>query len=611
MWRKYLLALFLVLATFGRSDALRPPELVFETGSYGSGPGQFLYPSDIAADETGRIYIADGNNDRILVFDAATGRYISSSAHSCPRNVEFDPSVSGGRLYVNVENGMNGYRRDGGLDISVRGFEALGIAVGKDGFIYVSDFSRSRVLKISPSGQIVGVWGSEGYGDTEFYYPSGIGVDGDGNVYVMDYMRTIRKFTRDGVFIRRWELRGWARDSAEADISGTGPYPLSLAVDKNGRVYAEDDGFPARVVVFDSEGTELFSLATGRENDVESFGIGVDRTGGVYVGSTRLRPGPDDTIISEASLRKFQYPAPSPSAISLPFDDSTWPADETIIHHEGSEWHGIYAPSSQEILRYTLPEPRDGNTGNNYYVSGGFQRSDLFAVDFGSSVPGFRDGRSVVPVTAIADGTRVRSDRGSGSGYVLLRHDFPLVTEDNFVNSHTNEFWYSGYMHLTGIDPNKTEYACGEAIGIMSNVGTRAIHLHFAVYDEDGYSFSPLLLGERYVEAIEFAVLEDGDPFFKYPLRAADTEIPALQIETKYRTNKDPWYTSYRGDEEIPEPVPTPEPGPAPTPVPTPNPTPAPNPETPGSSGGCTASGVSWPYLLFAVSPALLRKRTK
>ena len=61
-----------------------------------------------------------------------------------------------------------------------------GIAVAKDGRIFVSDEFNHRVLVYSPEFEQIAEIGSEGAGDGQFKYPRGLALDDDGSLYVAD-----------------------------------------------------------------------------------------------------------------------------------------------------------------------------------------------------------------------------------------------------------------------------------------------------------------------------------------------------------------------------------------------------------------------------------------
>ena len=50
--------------------------IVWVAGSWGDGPQQFSFPSDVAVLLDGRVVVADSWNHRIQVLDTATGRFI-------------------------------------------------------------------------------------------------------------------------------------------------------------------------------------------------------------------------------------------------------------------------------------------------------------------------------------------------------------------------------------------------------------------------------------------------------------------------------------------------------------------------------------------------------
>jgi DNA-binding beta-propeller fold protein YncE len=46
----------------------QPPTYLLQWGTFGSGVGQFLYPSGVAVDASGNVYVSDVNNNRIQKF---------------------------------------------------------------------------------------------------------------------------------------------------------------------------------------------------------------------------------------------------------------------------------------------------------------------------------------------------------------------------------------------------------------------------------------------------------------------------------------------------------------------------------------------------------------
>jgi sugar lactone lactonase YvrE len=115
-----------------------------------------------------------------------------------------------------------------------------GIAVDKSGVVYVADTSNHIIRRISPTGVVVTLAGSAGTSgnadgtgaSAKFSRPTGVAVDGHGNVYVADSGNgTIRKITQTGIVTT---LRRGAGSLAPAV---TLTYPTRLAVDEKGYVY--------------------------------------------------------------------------------------------------------------------------------------------------------------------------------------------------------------------------------------------------------------------------------------------------------------------------------------------------------------------------------------
>lgn len=164
-----------------------------------------------------------------------------------------------------------------------------GIAVARDGSLYIADSRNNRIQHLSKDGTVIKVWGTfadiqkgEAPGGT-FYEPWGVAVGPDGSVYVADtWNYRIQKFDGDGNFIKMWGYFG----QAEKPDAFWGP--RGLYVDSQNRIFVTDTG-NKRVVVFDPEGNMLTQFGTsgmdlGQFN--EPVGITGDAAGNIYVNDT-------------------------------------------------------------------------------------------------------------------------------------------------------------------------------------------------------------------------------------------------------------------------------------------------------------------------------------
>ena len=127
--------------------------------------------------------------------------------------------------------------------------DPTGTAVDTNGNVYVVDFVSSTIQKITPAGVVTtlaGLAGSTGSADGTgtnalFNHPDGLTVDTNGNVFVADTSNhTIRKVTPAGMVTT---LAGQAGNPGSTNATGTNAQfynPTSVAVDTNGNVYVAD-----------------------------------------------------------------------------------------------------------------------------------------------------------------------------------------------------------------------------------------------------------------------------------------------------------------------------------------------------------------------------------
>ena len=125
-------------------------------GKRGDQPGEFNVPHTIVIDSRGRVLVGDRSNNRIQIFDQ-DGNFIDQWAQfGTPSGMYVTPDDT---LYVvdyNVKKGVFvGSARDGSVKYKIDDAVAEGVAVDKDGNIYVGETVPGTTLTGQPGGHIV------------------------------------------------------------------------------------------------------------------------------------------------------------------------------------------------------------------------------------------------------------------------------------------------------------------------------------------------------------------------------------------------------------------------------------------------------------------------
>ena len=183
-------------------------------GSQGSADGtgsaaQFRYPSGVATDSSGNVYVADSDNYTIRKITLAG--------------------------VVTTLAGLAGSYGDADGTGSAAQFRyPTGVAADSSGNVYVADIDNNTIRKISPAGVVTtlaglaGITGSaDGTGSAaRFNSPGGVATDSSGNVYVAD---TVNNTIRKGFLPPQTTITV----TSTAD-SGTGTLRAALASAANG-----------------------------------------------------------------------------------------------------------------------------------------------------------------------------------------------------------------------------------------------------------------------------------------------------------------------------------------------------------------------------------------
>jgi len=185
---------------------------------------RFAYPTGVAVDTAGNVFVADSFNHTIR--KVASAGVVTTLVGNAGSSGSTDATGSAARFYT-----------------------PIGVAVDTAGNVFVADTFNHTIRKVTSAGVVTTLAGSAGSsGSTDatgsaarFFYPYGVSVDTAGNVFVADTSNhTIRKVTNAGVVTT---LAGLAGSLGSTDATGSAARfrsPHWVSVDTAGNVFVAD-----------------------------------------------------------------------------------------------------------------------------------------------------------------------------------------------------------------------------------------------------------------------------------------------------------------------------------------------------------------------------------
>jgi DNA-binding beta-propeller fold protein YncE len=226
---------------------------------------QLANPYGMAVDSKGKLYVADTKVGAIFIFNTETREVemIKNKVEAHFVRIVGLAMDDNDRLFVSdpgLKHVLTFNAQHKAEDLITEGMvEPSGVAIDtQNRLLYVADINLDQVLVYDADTfklkRKMGTTGKNHELTTpgDFAKPTGVAVDKEGNLYVADTLNDrIEVFDADGLFIRTWGKNG--------DGPGYFARPKGVAIDSDGHVWVAD-GMQDRVQVFTNEGQLLIAI---------------------------------------------------------------------------------------------------------------------------------------------------------------------------------------------------------------------------------------------------------------------------------------------------------------------------------------------------------------
>jgi uncharacterized protein (TIGR03437 family) len=331
----------------------------------------------IVVDGSGNIYFSDGNNQVVRKID------------------------TGGIVHTIAGNGLPGYSGDGAAATKAMLQYPSGLALDGAGNLYIADSSNNRVRKVDLAGNITTFAGNGNVvfsGDnvqaatTAVVDPQGLAFDGSGNLYISEVDQSrVRRVDTTGLITtvagQTKKTIGFTGDGGLA-TAATLAGPIGLVIDPSGNLYIADNS-NSRVRKVDAAGI-ITTYAGSSGNSSSPIGDGgpatsaylgvpktvaLDSAGNLYIGaaaggSARVRKvAPSGASFStNPSSLSFAYTigGNAPAAQTVALSSSAGAAGYTAAATSTGNWLSVSPAAGSTPLNLSISVNPAGLAGGNY-----------------------------------------------------------------------------------------------------------------------------------------------------------------------------------------------------------------------------------------------------
>jgi len=210
-------------------------------------------PFGLSVDDAGNLVVTDTGRNEICFLDLPRKKWLRWKSAGKQRFLSPVAAVHHGQTFFVADSALGkviAFDAKGKVQFEITGElgRPTGLALSGDRLV-IADSQFHQIVICGVNGRFISKFGGRGRGPGEFNFPTHVGVDAAGCIYVTDSMNhRIQVFDANGRFLREFGSVG--------DGPGHFNRPKGVAVDRAGHVYVVDALF-GNVQIFDDQGRLL------------------------------------------------------------------------------------------------------------------------------------------------------------------------------------------------------------------------------------------------------------------------------------------------------------------------------------------------------------------